>query len=244
MRRWTLATLVSLPILLLLSCGGSTTSGSPVASLAQQPEAYEGLPAVLVLRVDDDDPRVNLEIAIEGPSPLTSTITLPTNQNVAWTVEAPLMAGAYTVTLEAVDAAGNVSRASSPMTVEVSEPPEPPLPTIAPQPSGRADAEEDAPYFAQIDTNVSTTSPEQYSDVTVTCRCFDQYGEPMPDVQVTFTWNYRTTSPSEIGATGYDGVVACTRYISGATVGYTVEVTVHATWGEWYADDSVSFTPY
>jgi hypothetical protein len=233
---------VALALLLLLvsACGESTTGVAPHASFPETPSAYEGLPTVLVYRVEDDDPQATVNITIEGPSPVTFSDTVTTNQDVRWTVPEPLVAGAYTVTVSAVDPSGNSSNATVPLSVEAGAEPEPSAPLTSPA----AEQGSESPYFARMDLQVSDPNPAQYSNVTVSCTTLDQYGAPISGAQVTFTWHYRTETPVETSVTGSDGVAACERYISGATAGYAVEVTVHAEWQDWYADDGVSFTPY
>lgn len=63
-------------------------------------------------------------------------------------------------------------------------------------------------------------------------------------MRVKFVWHYKTTTPSESRTTNARGVAACTRYISGATAGYRVVITVTATYKGVTKTASTSFTPH
>jgi hypothetical protein len=98
--------------------------------------------------------------------------------------------------------------------------------------------------LASISASVSDSTPAQYSDVTVSCKAKDQAGKPLSGVRVKFVWHYKTTTPSESRTTNSSGVAACERYISGATAGYRVVVTVTATYKGVTKTKSTSFTPH
>jgi hypothetical protein len=68
-------------------------------------------------------------------------------------------------------------------------------------------------------------------------------GQPVANAPMTATWHYKTTSPACTGQTGSDGVASCSRYIGGATKGFTVQVSVALTWqGQTYTAQT-SFKP-
>jgi beta-lactamase superfamily II metal-dependent hydrolase len=79
---------------------------------------------------------------------------------------------------------------------------------------------------AEICASVSESNPTQYSDVTVygrlTINGVGQQGKAMNS-----TWHYKTTtSYCDSGITGADGLASCERFISRATVGFTVNIDV------------------
>ena len=49
------------------------------------------------------------------------------------------------------------------------------------------------------------------------------------DVPMHTTWHYKTTTSYCDGISGGDGIASCSRYISGATKGYYVSITVEFT---------------
>ncbi|MEI6501284.1 MAG: hypothetical protein WCP21_09700, partial [Armatimonadota bacterium] len=95
-----------------------------------------------------------------------------------------------------------------------------------------------------VSGSVSNSSPARYSTVSAYCRAVDQNGSPISGVTVTFTWHYKTTSPSETWTSGSSGVATSTRGISSATAGYTVVISMSASWEGQYASTSTSFTPH
>jgi hypothetical protein len=120
-------------------------------------------------------------------------------------------------------------------------PPTPtPTPTATPTPSPTPTPTR----VLSVSGSVSDSSPAQYASVTAYCRAVDRNGAPISGVSVTFTWRYKTTSPAETRTTGSDGVAACTRGIGRATVGYTVNIGMSASWEGQYASTSTSFTPH
>ena len=114
-----------------------------------------------------------------------------------------------------------------------------PSPTVTPTPSPSP-----TPARAlSVSGSVSDSSPAQYSNVTACCKAVDLRGMAIGGVRVTFAWHYTTTSPAETWTSGSSGVAACTRNISGATKGYTVYISMSASWEGQYASASASFTP-
>jgi hypothetical protein len=97
-------------------------------------------------------------------------------------------------------------------------------PTAIPTPTG-ANATCQNVAAAQICAWVSDATPRQYSDVTTFGRLIIN-GSPVSGAQMKTTWNYRTTTSYEDCVTNTNGIGRCTRYISSATVGYTVRVDV------------------
>ena len=63
----------------------------------------------MVFRIEDYAPEVTVTLTFQGPVDRTFTDTVPTNRDVRWEVPEPLPAGQYSVTLSAVDKAGNSS---------------------------------------------------------------------------------------------------------------------------------------
>lgn len=79
---------------------------------------------------------------------------------------------------------------------------------------------------AEICASVSDATPSQYSYVTVYGQLVingsAQAGRPMYT-----TWHYKTTTPTCDGnVTGSGGIASCQRYISGASIGYQVNINV------------------
>jgi competence protein ComEC len=78
---------------------------------------------------------------------------------------------------------------------------------------------------AQICGWVSDGSPSQYTTVTVYGRLLiNNIGQP--NLTMNTTWHYKTTTSYCSGTTDSSGVASCSRYISGASVGYRVNVDV------------------
>ena len=78
---------------------------------------------------------------------------------------------------------------------------------------------------AQICASVSNATPAQNSTVTVYGRLLiheaGQAGLPM-----NTAWKFKSTTSTCSGTTGGDGLASCSRQIGGATLGYTVNITV------------------
>jgi hypothetical protein len=103
----------------------------------------------------------------------------------------------------------------------------PPAPTPSPAPA--------APALA-CQASMSDASPSDYTDddVEVTTA---------PYAEVSTVAYYKTTSTPESGQADGSGNASIGYYISGATVGYTVDVSVTVTAGGQSASCSTSFTP-
>jgi len=76
---------------------------------------------------------------------------------------------------------------------------------------------------------VSNKTPAQYTNVTVYAKATDKSGKPVAGVKVTFTWKFKTTSHKVTARTNKSGVASSTRWISGASKGHRVTITVKAT---------------
>jgi hypothetical protein len=98
-------------------------------------------------------------------------------------------------------------------------------PTTTPTPAQRSDS---------CRASVSNSSPPQYSDETVYVT------SNVPNVAGTVDAHYKTTDHQFDIRTGSSGSAQVTFYISGATIGYRVEVDVDLSG---YAACSTSFTP-
>lgn len=96
-------------------------------------------------------------------------------------------------------------------------------------------------YF---NVSVSDPYPGQYSTETVLVALCADYNctQPLSGYPVHTVWNYRTSTPSADGVTGSDGVARISRYVSGATCGFTVRVDVFAGTNQSQID-SAYFTP-
>jgi hypothetical protein len=103
----------------------------------------------------------------------------------------------------------------------------PPAPSPSPAPA--------APALA-CQASMSDASPTDYTDddVEVTTA---------PYADVSTVAYYRTTSTAESGQADGGGNASIGYYISGATIGYTVDVSVTVTAGGQSASCSTSFTP-
>jgi hypothetical protein len=78
----------------------------------------------------------------------------------------------------------------------------------------------------QICASVSNASPEQYSRVTVYGRLWID-GELQTGQTMDSVWHYKSTSSACTDAFINDeGIAACEKYISRASIGYTVEINV------------------
>lgn len=82
----------------------------------------------------------------------------------------------------------------------------------------------------KVSASISNHHPKQYTKVTVYCKAKDQNGKPISGVKCTFTWHYKTTTPVTHATTNSKGVAHSTRFISRATKGYKVVVSIRATW--------------
>jgi len=113
----------------------------------------------------------------------------------------------------------------------------PPAPTPSPVPAAPPSPSQApaAPALA-CQASMSDASPTDYTDddVEVTTA---------PYANVSTVAYYRTTSTPESGQADGGGNASIGYYISGATVGYTVDVSVTVTAGGQSASCSTSFTP-
>ena len=98
--------------------------------------------------------------------------------------------------------------------------------------------------FSSLSASISDSSPARYSDVSAYARAKDQLGHALAGVKVTFTWHYKTTTPSETHYTNSSGVATCTRDISGASKKYHVVITMTATYKGVTKTTSTGFTPH
>src|SRR5579859_2427064 len=90
----------------------------------------------------------------------------------------------------------------------------------------------------QICASVDDASPARYTTVTVYGRLYvDGFG--VQGISMSANWHYKTTNPSCGGTTDSGGLSSCSRYISGATAGYQVNIDVSI---EGY-NTTTSFTP-
>jgi hypothetical protein len=78
---------------------------------------------------------------------------------------------------------------------------------------------------AQICTSVSDANPARYTTVTVYGRLIVS-GAGQAGQSMSTTWHYKTSTPGCTGTTDAGGLAQCSRYISGATAGYQVNVDV------------------
>lgn len=85
--------------------------------------------------------------------------------------------------------------------------------------------------------------PYQNTNVSLSAEVLDQYGLPLPDAQVSFTWFFDSETLSNSDTSDVDGYAGCTRTIGDVTAGYTVDVEVTASRNGATATGTTSFTP-
>jgi hypothetical protein len=85
--------------------------------------------------------------------------------------------------------------------------------------------------------SMSNSHPKQYTTVKVNVHTAAFAG-------VTTVAHYRTTNTKHHGTAGRRGNVAISYYISGATPGYKVKVSVSVVKGSRHGSCSTSFTPH
>ncbi|HTT53733.1 MAG TPA: hypothetical protein VMH35_20245 [Streptosporangiaceae bacterium] len=85
--------------------------------------------------------------------------------------------------------------------------------------------------------SMSSSHPRDYTTVKVNVHTAAFAG-------VTTVAHYRTTSTKHHGTAGHRGNVSISYYISGATPGYRVKVSVSVVKGTRHASCSTSFTPH
>jgi hypothetical protein len=108
-----------------------------------------------------------------------------------------------------------------------------PMPTLTPAPVG---------HSIVVGASVSNPNPPRYSYVTVYGRITDN-GVGVSGVPMNTTWYYRTTTSYCSGVTDGSGFASCTRYISSATSGYFVSISVTFSYqGQLYTAQT-GFTP-
>lgn len=105
--------------------------------------------------------------------------------------------------------------------------------------------EEEEPEASNLNVTATVSDPEpcQYTDVTVTITVEDEDGNPVEGANITSTWNYKSSSPTEEGTTDQDGIDEHTRSISRATAGYEVIVDVEVKIEGSSSHGETSFTP-
>ncbi len=94
-----------------------------------------------------------------------------------------------------------------------------------------------------VTANASPSNPKRYSHVKVYISVEDQGGKPVSGAPIKTVAHYKTTDTTKYGTTGSDGKCMIDYYIGNATVGYTVVVSVTASYGGLSAVSSTSFTP-
>lgn len=100
-----------------------------------------------------------------------------------------------------------------------------------------------AAKLAKFTASISTHYPKQYSNVTVKARALDAAGRPIKGAKVTFTWNYKTSHPSETRLTNSTGYAISTRNVSRASTTYKVIVKATGSSGGVAKSASTWFTP-
>lgn len=94
-----------------------------------------------------------------------------------------------------------------------------------------------------VEARPDRPEPCRYTDVTVHVHVTDGQENGVANATVETTWRFKTSSPQETAVTDADGRANLTRYISGASAGYTVEVEVRAWTGDHGGQTAASFTP-
>ena len=192
----------------------------PVTTAFSSPIVQKGQKAVLKFEVRDLTPKARVTVVVKGT--VNETFALGwqrTGRTLSWSHTFPV--GTYSYVVNAKDQAGNPASRRGSATFQV----------------------KDVRYLARIAASVSDANPAQYTSVTVYGRALDQFDRPIAGASVSFTWNYKTVSHTEIGITGSDGVVSSTRYISGATIGWYVQIDVLASWNGKTISSTTGFTP-
>jgi hypothetical protein len=128
---------------------------------------------------------------------------------------------------------------ATPLPTPQSTPPPTPAPTAppptAPPPTAPPATPTPVTPSYSCSASMARSSPSQYTDDTVNIT------SDVPNAPVLVTKHYRTTTSANSGETNAAGADSITFYISGATVGYTVQVDVSINNGQ--ASCSTSFTP-
>ena len=95
----------------------------------------------------------------------------------------------------------------------------------------------------RVSASISNYHPKQYTSVTSYCQAKDQNGKAIKGVKCVFTWHYKTISHAVTGKTNATGTASSTRYISSATIGYKVVISIHCTWSGQSKNCSTWFIP-
>ena len=107
-------------------------------------------------------------------------------------------------------------------------PPEPPQPPIT---------------EIHVSAYSDPVNPPQYSKVLIHVLVTDQNNKPVANSSIITVAHYKTTKTLKTGMTNSQGECVLEYRISGATVGFQVNVTVEATYNELRDRTSTSFTP-
>jgi hypothetical protein len=202
------------------SCTVKIDQTKPVTTALSSPVVQKGKKAVLKFEVHDLTPKAQVSLSVKGTVDKTFKLGWQrTGRTLSWSHTFPV--GTYAYVVNAKDQAGNSANTRGSATFQV----------------------KDVRYLARIAASVSDANPGQYTSVTVYGRALDQFGQPIAGVSVSFTWNYKTVYHTETDTTGSDGVASSTRWISGATVGYYVEIDVSASWNGKTVSSTTGFTP-
>jgi hypothetical protein len=197
----------------------------PACSAPSAASAVQGSYATLKYRVSDAlSSQATVTIKVKAGSRTVKTISLGkryTNKALSYRLKCVYAPKTYRYYVYAKDLAGNNQAKVGVNTL-----------TVKPR------------VLASISASISDSTPAQYSDVTAYCTAKDQTGHRLPGVRVSFAWHYKTTTPSESRTTNANGVAACTRYISGATEGYRVVISITASYKGVVKTASTSFTPH
>ena len=108
--------------------------------------------------------------------------------------------------------------------------------SLAAAPASGAVAATHAPALP-CSASMSNSHPKQYTTVKVNVHTAAFAG-------VTTVAHYRTTNTKHHGTAGRRGNVSISYYISGATPGYKVKVSVSVVKGSRHGSCSMSFTPH
>ncbi len=103
-------------------------------------------------------------------------------------------------------------------------------------------------FFGEVESvkasaYASPSDPEPNSHVEIHVTVKDQGGKPVSGASIKTIAHYKTTDTTKYGTSGSDGKNMIDYYISNATVGYTVVVSITASYGGLSAYTSTSFTP-
>ncbi len=94
-----------------------------------------------------------------------------------------------------------------------------------------------------IVTKVPYFDPMQNTLVTASCLILNEYGQPIPDLEVTFTWTHATTTVVHTTTTDEWGVARHARNIGNSTIGYRVTVLAETQSGGSNRSSYATFIP-